>query len=92
MFQFSTAHWCGRRIGAASGEAGPELWPSRTHAQNGKRLAAYGDLAPRENLSGDIRQQDLASAEARPPTYQQQIRPAYGLPLHAISQCPIRRH
>ena len=46
MFQFSTAHWCERRIGAASGQAGPEVWPSRTHVQNGKRLAAYGDLAP----------------------------------------------
>ena len=45
MFQFSTAHWCERRIGAASGQAGPEVWPSRTHVQNGKRLAAYGDCA-----------------------------------------------
>ena len=45
MFQFSTARWCERRIGAASGQAGPEVWPSRTHVQNGKRLAAYGDLA-----------------------------------------------
>jgi hypothetical protein len=45
MFRFSTAHWCERRIGAASGQAGPEVWPSRTHGQNGKRLAAYGDLA-----------------------------------------------
>ena len=45
MFQFSKAHWCERRIGAASGQAGPEVWPSRTHVQNGKRLAAYGDLA-----------------------------------------------
>ncbi len=44
MFQFSKAHWCERRIGAASGQAGPEVWPSRTHVQNGKRLAAYGDL------------------------------------------------
>ena len=48
MFQFSTAHWCERRIGAASGQAGPEVWPSRTHVQNGKRLAAYGDLASSE--------------------------------------------
>jgi hypothetical protein len=45
MFQFSTAHWCERKIGAASGQAGPEVWPSRTHVQNGKRLAAYGALA-----------------------------------------------
>jgi hypothetical protein len=45
MFQFSMAHWCERRIGAASGQAGPEVWPSRTHAQNGKRLAAYGGNA-----------------------------------------------
>ena len=48
MFQFSTAHWCERRIGAASGQAGPEVWPSRTHVQNGKRLAAYGDCASTE--------------------------------------------
>jgi len=41
MFQFSTAHWCERRIG----QAGPEVWPSRTRVQNGKRLAAYGDFA-----------------------------------------------
>ena len=48
MFQFSTAHWCERKIGAASGQAGPEVWPSRTHVQNGKRLAAYGDLSSNE--------------------------------------------
>jgi hypothetical protein len=33
MFQFSTAHWCERRIGAASGQAGPEVWPS-THTRS----------------------------------------------------------
>jgi hypothetical protein len=54
MFQFSTAHWCERRIGAASGQAGPEVWPSRTHVQNGKRLAAYGDFVSTE-MDGAIR-------------------------------------
>ena len=46
MLQSSTAHWCELRIGAASGQAGPEIWPSRTHAQTGKRLAGYGDFSP----------------------------------------------
>ena len=31
MFQFSTAHWCERRIGAASGQAGLESLASLEH-------------------------------------------------------------
>ena len=54
MFQFSTAHWCERSIGAASGQAGPEVWPSRTHVQIGKRLAAYGDFATIEKHATSI--------------------------------------
>jgi hypothetical protein len=55
MFQFSMAHWCERRIGAASGQAGPEVWPSRTHVQNGKRLAAYGLYASTETGTRGLR-------------------------------------
>ncbi len=32
-------------MGAASGQAGPEIWLSRTRAQTEKRLASYGDLS-----------------------------------------------
>src|SRR5450755_755198 len=48
MFQFSTAHWCERGIGAASEQAGPEIWPSRTHAQTGQGLAGYRDFESTE--------------------------------------------
>src|SRR5580692_6489839 len=62
MFQFSTAHWCERRIGAASGQAGPEVWPSRTHVQNGKRLAAYGDFASNEAKFRELRPYSVRKA------------------------------
>jgi len=45
MFLFGAAHCCPRRIHAASGQAGSEIWLSRTYGQNWKRLAAYGDLS-----------------------------------------------
>ena len=48
MFQFSTAHWCERKDWCGFGASGSRSLPSRTYAQNGKRLAGYADFASTE--------------------------------------------
>ena len=40
----STLHRCEHVICAVRGQQGLGIWPLRTHIQNGKRLAGYGNF------------------------------------------------
>ena len=81
MLQSSTAHWCELRIGAASGQAGPEIWPSRTHAQTGKRLAGYGDLSLPEKTAYELAVYFLVAVLNRPMSLNRMSEVRFGVVL-----------